>query len=290
MESPYSSVFLQIDHIHLHLKLAGPEGGQPVVLLHGFPEFWYGWRRQIPALASAGYRVVVPDQRGYNLSDKPRGIGSYELDRLARDVVGLLDGLGYQDAYLVGHDWGAVAAWWTAIQYPKRVRRLAILNGPHPEVMQQNLIHNPVQRRKSRYIFFFQLPLLPELLFRYHDHQTAARILERSSLPGSYSAEDLQQYRAAWSQPGAWTGMLNWYRALRRRIRDRHMPAKVQPPTLVIWGEQDAALAAVMARQSLDFCQDGRLKLIPEATHWVQHDAADQVNAWLIDFFGQDGN
>lgn len=290
MEPPYSSAFLQVDHVRLHLKLAGPEGGQPVVLLHGFPEFWYGWRRQIPALVSAGYRVVVPDQRGYNLSDKPRGIGSYELDRLACDVVGLLDGLGYQDAYLVGHDWGAVAAWWTAIQYPERVRRLAILNGPHPEVMRHNLIHNPVQRRKSRYIFFFQLPLLPELLFGHHDHQTAARILGRSSLPGSYSAEDLQHYRAAWSQPGAWTGMLNWYRALRRRARDRRMSAIVRPPTLIIWGEQDAALASGMARQSLDFCQDGRLKLIPEATHWVQHDAAEQVNAWLIDFFGQGGN
>jgi pimeloyl-ACP methyl ester carboxylesterase len=290
MEGIYSSEFLQVNQVRLHVKIAGPEDGPPVILLHGFPEFWYGWRRQIPALASAGYRVVVPDQRGYNLSDKPKGIRSYTLDLLARDVVGLLDGLDYQEAYLVGHDWGAIAAWWAAAQYPERVKRLAILNGPHPDVIRHNIIHNPVQRRKSSYILFFQLPLLPELFLSYHDHQAAARILERSSLPGSYLAEDIARYRAAWSHPGAWTGMLNWYRAIRSGVLSERMPAKVQPPTLIIWGEKDAALHAEMAHQSLEICLDGRLKLIPEATHWVQLDAAQQVNAWLVDFFGQDGN
>jgi pimeloyl-ACP methyl ester carboxylesterase len=287
MENPYPSQYLTINQIRLHYKTAGPIDGDPVVLLHGFPEFWYGWRNQIPALTEAGYRVIIPDQRGYHLSDKPRGIRNYSLDLLAGDVIALIDALGYERVHLAGHDWGAVVAWWVAMHSPSRVNRLAILNGPHPYVMFQNLLHNRNQRRRSWYMFFFQLPFLPELLLSQNGHERALRLLKSSSLSGSFSSEDLSQYRQAWSQPRAWTGMINWYRAIRRRVGGKGSAVRVQVPVLLIWGEKDAAFEPVMVEQSLKFCPAGRLELVPRAAHWVQHDAADKVNAWLVDFFRQ---
>lgn len=280
---------LQVAGLRIHTQIAGPSGGDPVVLLHGFPEFWYGWRGQIPALARQGFLVVVPDQRGYNLSDKPKGLKHYDIDRLARDVIGVIEHLGYERVHLAGHDWGGLVAWWVAMHYPEHVDRLAILNAPHPYVMMQNLYRNRIQRRRSWYILFFQLPLLPELALSYAGHQTAARMLERGGLPGSFLPEDLEQYQRAWGQPRAWTGMLNWYRAIRRLVFGRIAPIRVPMPTMIIWGEQDGALGAEMAEQSLAYCDQGRLELVSEATHWVQHDAADQVNEWLADFFSAGG-
>lgn len=281
----YASQYLHVNEVRIHYITAGPEDGPPVVLLHGFPEFWYGWRSQIPALAEAGYRVVVPDQRGYNLSSKPKGIRHYDIDRLARDVIAMCDALGYKQVNLAGHDWGAAVAWWVAMHYPSRVKRLAILNVPHPYVMLQNILRNRHQRHKSWYIFFFQLPFLPELLLKSSGHRRALRLLENSGLPGSFLPRDLSFYQQAWSQPRTWTGMVNWYRAIRRRARGKIPATKLQAPVLIIWGKQDAALEAVMAAQSLAYCQNGRLEYVAEATHWVQHDKAEKVNRWLLNFF-----
>lgn len=278
--------YQQVNQIKIHTHIAGPVGGEPVVLLHGFPEFWYGWRSQIPVLAGLGYRVIVPDQRGYNLSDKPKGLRHYDIDLLARDVIGLIEGLGYQRVHLAGHDWGGLVAWWVAMHYPEWVNRLAILNAPHPYAMMQNLYRNRIQRCRSWYILFFQLPFLPEWALSYAGHNTAARMLERGGLPGSFLPADIEHYRQAWGQPRAWTGMINWYRAIRRLIFGRISSIRVQMPAIIIWGEQDRALGAEMAEKSLAYCDQGRLELIPEATHWVQHDAADRVNERLVDFFG----
>ncbi|HKJ26594.1 MAG TPA: alpha/beta fold hydrolase, partial [Anaerolineales bacterium] len=152
-------------------------------------------------------------------------------------------------------------------------------------VMSQNLWENREQRRRSWYLFFFQLPLLPELVLRLNKHRGAVRLLKSSGKEATLSKEDLAHYREAWSQPRAWTGMINWYRALRLQTRRRLPRVRVDPPTLIIWGEQDVALGATMAEESLALCKDGRLERVPDATHWVQHDAAEQVNAWLVDFF-----
>jgi pimeloyl-ACP methyl ester carboxylesterase len=277
-----------VNGLRYHYKVAGPADGKLVLLLHGFPEFWYGWRHQIEALAKAGFRVVVPDQRGYNKTEKPRGLRNYEIGVLAKDVILFMDRLGAEKIFLVGHDWGAAVAWQVASEYPERVKRLAILNVPHPRVMVKNIRKNRTQRRKSWYIFFFQLPLIPEILLRFGNHQGAARMLQASGKPGTFSSEDLAQYRAAWSQPRAWTGMINWYRALRRQVRQSGGARRIKPPTLIIWGEQDAALEASMAAESLALCEDGRLEMVPEATHWVQHDAAGKVNEWLVAFFSRE--
>ena len=276
---------LKTNGIILHLVGAGPADGPLVILLHGFPEFWYGWRYQIDALAQAGFRVLVPDQRGYNLSDKPKSVRDYNLDQLAADVVGLIDATGRDQAFLVGHDWGGGSAWWTAIKYPERVKRLAILNSPHPRVMRQNLFHNRVQRKKSWYFFLFQIPVLPERRMRKNNWRVGARALQSTSRKGTFSETDMALYREAWSQPGAATGMVNWYRAAFRSRPARVRSTRVTMPTLIIWGEKDKFLRRELAEQSVELCDKGELVFIEEASHWVQHEEPAQVNELLLKFF-----
>jgi len=267
----------------LHVVEAGPPDGPLVVLLHGFPEFWYGWRRQIPALAEAGFRLLVPDQRGYNLSDKPVGVPPYRLETLGDDVLGLLDKAGRERAFVVGHDWGAVVAWWLALAKPARVERLGILNVPHPMVMRRYLLTHPRQTLRSWYIFFFQLPGLAERWMAREGFRNAARIL-RTARRGSFTDEDLARYREAWAQPGALTAMVNWYRAAFRSASLRLPGPRVSVPTLMLWGARDIALGREMAQPSIDLCDEGRLVFFEDATHFVQHDEADRVNEELLRF------
>jgi pimeloyl-ACP methyl ester carboxylesterase len=284
------SQYVQTRDIRLHVMTDGPEDGTSVVLLHGFPEFHYGWRKQVPALAAAGFHVIVPDQRGYNLSDKPRGVSAYGVDRLVGDLLGLLDHFGIEQARLAGHDWGAMVAWQAALSHPQRVGRLAILNVPHPDVILRFILGNPRQRRRSWYIFFFQLPGLAEWTLGRRNFETLARVLARSGRRGTFTPQDLHEYRKAWGQPGALTGMLNWYRAavragLRHAFeRGRLAPRRVQTPTLVLWGRHDPALGLDMLQPSIDLCDNGRSVLFERATHWVQHDEPEGVNRQLIEF------
>lgn len=266
--------------VRLHTVQAGPADGRPLVLLHGFPELWRGWREHIEPLARAGHRVVVPDQRGYNTSDKPRGLDAYDIDVLVRDVLDILDAQGWRSACVAGHDWGAVVAWWLAIHYPERLERLVIVNVPHPAVFRRHLLNNPRQRRRSWYIGFFQLPWLPELTIRF----LGARALKRTSRPGTFSAAELAEYRRAWRQPGALRAMIDWYRAAYRAAPDRLGSGRVTVPTLIIWGVRDAALVPEMARESLELCEAGRLERFEDATHWVQHEEPAAVNALIREF------
>ena len=272
--------------IHLHAVEAGPEGGPLLILLHGFPEFWYGWRRQIEPLAAAGFRVLAPDQRGYNLSDKPKKASAYGVDLLARDVLGLIDDSGATKARIVGHDWGGLVAWWLGLRYPERIERLALLNIPHPRVILDALRKSPAQRKKSWYVFFFQLPWLPERAFRADGFALGVRSLQRSSRPGTFSDADLDLYREAWSRPGAVRSMIHWYRA---GVRSRpKLPAslRVRVPTLLLWGAQDRFLGREMAQPSIDLCDDGQLVFFEEASHWLQHEEPERVNRELVGFFG----
>ena len=278
---------IETNGIHLNVLQDGPEDGKLVILLHGFPEFSYGWRKQIPALASAGYRVWAPDQRGYNLSDKPDGMAAYNLDELADDVIGLIDAAGEKQAYLVGHDWGAAVAWWVAARHPDRLEKLVILNVPHGAVMQRNLRGNFSQMRKSWYMFFYQLPWLPEVVARQRNWKMMIDALRNTSRPGTFTAEDLEQYRQAWSRPKAFHSMLNWYRAMMQRPPKAPPRGRIRVPTLMIWGAQDKFLGREMAQPSIDLCKDGKLVFLEEATHWVQHEEAEQVNQLIASFLGQ---
>jgi epoxide hydrolase 4 len=270
--------------VRLHAVEAGPEGGPLVVLLHGFPEFWYGWRKQIEPLAAAGFHVVVPDQRGYNQSGKPRRISSYKIDALALDIVGLIDEAGEAKARVVGHDWGGVVAWWLGARHPERIERLAILNVPHPKVMRQTLLTSSGQRRKSWYIFFFQLPGLPERMFSRNGFAHAVEALRSSSRPGTFTDADLDLYREAWSQSGAVRSMIHWYRAALRSQAQATAPLRIPVPTLLLWGAQDRFLGREMAQPSIDLCDEGRLEFFEDATHWLQHEEPEAVNGRLIEF------
>lgn len=282
--SHLSHLYLQTNGITLHVIAAGPENGPLVILLHGFPEFWYGWRYQIEALARAGFRVLAPDQRGYNLSDKPKRIRDYNLDQLAADVVGLIEAAGRDQAVVVGHDWGGASAWWAAMKYPTRIQRLVILNAPHPKVMRQNIFHNRVQRKKSWYFFLFQIPFLPERRMRKDNWRVGARALQGTSRNGTFSEADIARYREAWSQPGAATGMLNWYRAALRTRPARVRSTRVKMPTLLIWGARDKFLSRELAEQSVALCDAGKLVFIENASHWVQHEEPARVNELLLQF------
>jgi pimeloyl-ACP methyl ester carboxylesterase len=266
----------------LNAVTAGPNDGPAVVLLHGFPEFWYGWRKQIAPLAEAGLRVIVPDQRGYNQSSKPPHVRDYRLRELTADVIAIADQIGREKILLVGHDWGAAVAWNTAMRYPGRIEKLAILNVPHPAVMLRFLKTNPRQMLRSWYMLFFQIPRLPELLFLRNGERT----LLRTSRTGTFSPEDLDRYREAWGRPGAVTAMINWYRALLREIPDRAaVETRVSVPTRILWGKQDRFLMSAMAAESLKYCDHGELFELPEATHWIQHEEPERVNQLLIEFF-----
>lgn len=285
--------------IRLHVVQEGPADGRLLILLHGFPEFWYGWRKQIPCFAAAGYRVWVPDQRGYNLSDKPHGIAPYNLDALAADVVGLIDAAGQETAFLVGHDWGGAAAWWVATKYPQRLEKMVVMNAPHGTVMSKSLRRNPEQRRKSWYMFFFQLPWLPEFVSRRRSWRFLTGMLRSSCIRGTFSDADLEEYRQAWAQPGAYTAMVNWYRAMMRARPTPAPPQKTrdgvptrQPigvPTLLLWGTQDRFLGRELAEESIKRCRQGQLVLLEDATHWLHHEHPERVNALMQAFLHQPG-
>lgn len=276
--------FISTNGVRLHVVRAGPDTGRLVILLHGFPEFWYAWRHQIGPLAEAGYRVWAPDQRGYSTSDKPAGVAAYTIDILAADVIGLLDAAGVEKVGLVGHDWGGAVAWRVASLYPDRVSRLVVLNAPHGRALMRRMRQDVAQLWRSWYIFFFQIPWLPELVLRQLRWALLARSLRGSSRAGTFSDADLAEYRHAWSQPGAVSSMINWYRAALRTRARRTESERIVVPTLLIWGARDAFLGRELAEASIQECDNGRLVFIEDATHWVQHEAADRVNALLMDF------
>jgi len=288
ISSLLESRVLHINGIALHVVLAGPAKGKPLIFLHGFPEFWFAWRGQIDHFVSLGYRVIVPDQRGYNLSDKPAGVASYSIDLLAKDVVGVLDTVAGSKAFVVGHDWGAAVTWYLAARYSDRIRRTAMLSVPHPRVFIKNLITNPAQLRRSWYMFLFQLPWLPEFIVRRRDSALLVRALRDTSSPGVFSDSDLEQYKESWARKGALTAMLNSYRAALLRPSKWALDpegSRVKVPALLICGKNDQFAVESMARESLQYCDDGRLEMFETASHWVQHEQPAQVNNLLSEFF-----
>ncbi|MCU0511628.1 MAG: alpha/beta hydrolase [Anaerolineae bacterium] len=287
----YDMRFIRTNGVTLHTITAGDEKGEPIVLLHGFPEYWYGWRNQIPYLAERGYHVIVPDQRGYNFSDKPGAVRDYRISTLAADIKGLIEALGYERVTLVGHDWGGAVAWWMATLYPEHLKKLIVLNIPYPTIVFDALRQfNLMQALRSWYIGFFQMPFVPEEVLKAFDYQGLANALQATARKGTFSDADMVQYRQAWSQPGALTAMLNWYRAaLQARSRsDAPAPGgtRITTPTLLLWGERDLALGSELAQPSIDLCDDGKVIFFPDASHWLQHEEVDAVNEHIHRFAG----
>ncbi len=272
--------------VRLHYVEAGT--GPLVVLLHGFPEFWYSWRHQIPALAEAGYRVVAPDLRGYNLSEKPRARRTYRIEVVADDVLALIRHFGETSAAVVGHDWGGGIAWYVAMRHPSAVRRLAILNAPHPAAFAREL-RTRDQLRRSWYIFFFQLPILPEAAFRAGDFAALDRILRTHPVrTGAFTDEDIRRFKQALAQPGALHAAIEYYRANRMNpLRAMRRVLRIDAPTLLIWGEQDRHLSPALTRGLEAWVPNLRVERLPDASHWVAADAPERVNRLLIDFMAE---
>lgn len=272
-----------VNGVSLHYVEAG--SGPLVILLHGFPEFWYSWRHQIPALAQAGFHVIAPDLRGYNESDKPRGVRPYRIDALLADVLGLIEQAGAEKAIVAGHDWGGGIAWMLAMAHPERVERLIILNAPHPAAFRREL-KRPGQLLRSSYMLFFQLPWLPERVIAFRNHALLERMLRRQPVHvGAFSRRDIQRYKDALSRPGALTAALNYYRALIRYPGDMGKRLRPVPmPTLLIWGEKDPYLNLRLTEGLEPWAPQLQVARIADASHWVQNDSPERVNALMTSF------
>uniref|UniRef100_UPI00398EF4CC epoxide hydrolase 4-like n=1 Tax=Pristiophorus japonicus TaxID=55135 RepID=UPI00398EF4CC len=281
----HGSLRIQDSGLQFHYVAAGERNKQLMLLLHGFPEFWYSWRYQLREFKSE-YRVVAVDLRGYGDSDSPPNRGDYKLECLLADVRDIIEALGHRSCVLVGHDWGGVLAWNLAICNPELVDRLIIMNAPHPATFQDYLSLS--QLLKSSYIFFFQVPKLPEFHMCMDDFKALKSVFmsKRMGIRNKSSRlteEELEAYVYCFSQPGALVGPLNYYRNifsnLPARCRD------VMAPTLVIWGDQDEALEVGMTAHMEQYVQNTfRLKLVPGASHWVQQDQPDVVNKLIWTF------
>jgi len=293
MDAPdrsFETLAITANGLRFHALAAGPADGPLVVLLHGFPETAHGWRRQIGPLADAGLRVVAPDQRGVGLSSKPTGIANYRVHLLAADIVAIVRALGRERAQVVGHDWGGAVAWTLAMRHADVFERAAILDAPHPAAFVERLRRHPSQLLRSWYMAFFQLPWLPEAVLRAGHFDRLAKALVATSRPGTFTPADLDVYRSAWAQPGALTGMLNWYRALRLRGGGpgaSRGDQRVRVPMRVLWGDRDQALEPALAEASLAWCDAGEVFHFPAATHWLQHEEPEGVSARLLEFLGR---
>lgn len=281
---PFQVTLRVLPGITLEVAQAGPFDGPLVILLHGFPDSWQTWHSQIAALTKSGFRVFAPNQRGYGRSEKPRGIKSYDIDKLAADVVDLATSDGYEKFHLVGHDWGGIVAFWIASKFPGKVKRLAVLNAPHPGVFKSYLISHPSQLLRSWYVGFFQIPVLPEWLLAAHDHALLFRGFEQTSRPGTFDRSDRRYLTIGWREKGALNAMLNYYRAIVRRSEDSlRLPVSV--PTKILFGRHDPTEEPGLASASFDLCNNAEILWFEESRHWPHREEPDRMNNALVDFF-----
>jgi epoxide hydrolase 4 len=282
--------FIEANQVRLHYVEAG--AGEPVILLHGFPEFWYSWRYQIPVLAKY-FRVIVPDLRGYNDSDKP--LTGYDLETVTNDIRCLIENLGYPSAHVVGHDIGGAIAWNLAQKFPQSIKRLGILNAPHPQKFMRSLVSNFDQARRSWYMLAFQVPLLPEWVIQMNLREFVVNGLRDQAVrKGIFTREHAQMYETALQKPGAIGAALNYYRQMFTPgawMQNLLRPANlIQSPTLVLWSEEDAFLSRQLV-QGLEqlVAAPFALKLVPDCGHWMQQEAPQMVNRELLDFLRRPG-
>ncbi len=277
--------YFDLPKLRMHAAVAGSSSGDLVILLHGFPQFWFSWRHQMKALADAGYYVVAPDQRGYNLTDKTP---PFDVFTLTDDIVELIKACGREHCYLVGHDWGAAVAWAVARFYPEHVKKLAILNVPHPVPMARALRGgNLKQLLMSWYIFFFQVPFLPEAMLSSNSFASLRGAMKRGTRAGTFTRNEFTHYIEAWSQKDSLSAMIGWYRALFRSGAagaHRKMSPRIKTPTLILWGEKDFALSVELAEESLKWCDEAKLIRFP-ASHWLQEELADEISQKLLEYF-----
>lgn len=279
--------YAQVGGVRLHYATAGT-GDRLVILLHGFPEFWYSWRHQIVAL-SEDYTVVAPDMRGCNLSDKPKETSAYDIEKVADDIIGLIHHFGREEAAVIGHDWGASVAWNIAVKHPEVLWKVGALQTPPPSVLRKNMSFQ--QLLASWYMFFFQIPKLPEWLLSLNDYEGLANGLKNSTVQKDvFTEENIREFKKAWREDFALTAMLNYYRAnfYRRFISRTHETPKIKVPTLFIFAEQDKAIlreTVTGVGEAIDAPFEEFF--IPSSGHWVQQEEPETVTEILKDFLAE---
>ncbi|MBY3136958.1 alpha/beta hydrolase [Rhizobium laguerreae] len=257
-----------------------------MLLLHGFPEFWWAWRKQANVLAAAGFRVLMLDLRGYGRSDAPPSVSSYRLPLLVEDIAAFASELGWKQFSLVGHDWGGIIAWAVAAWHPDMIKRLVVLNAPHLDVMPKVLRKTPLQVVCSAYVGFFRLPFLPEFFLSLGDFRMLRFALISTSRRGTFGSDAIERYASEWKRPGRLSAMLNYYRALTRE--KRVALGRIVPPVLILWGRRDHALSFPLASESLLQCVDGRILTQRHATHWIHIEEPEWVNENIVRFLSFD--
>jgi pimeloyl-ACP methyl ester carboxylesterase len=275
--------------VHERLPADDPAPRRLALCLHGFPEHAHAWRHQLPALAGLGYRAWAMNLRGYGRSSRPPRTRDYALEALMDDVAGVIDAAAPTETVLIAHDWGAVIAWYFAMRRIRPLDRLVIMNVPHPGPMAREIANNPVQRRRSWYALFFQIPVLPELVLGRRDAEAIARIFaEGTAREGAVSSNDAEVFARNARQPGALKAMIDYYRALVRGGGARRQTAlglePIDVPTLLVWGEQDVALTKATSWGTEQWVDDLTVRYLPHASHWVQQDDPALVNAMLSAF------
>ncbi|MDY7013354.1 MAG: alpha/beta hydrolase [Cyanobacteriota bacterium] len=282
LEGSWNHKQIVTNGVKLHYVTQGE--GSLMLMLHGFPEFWYSWRHQIPEFAS-DYQVVALDLRGYNESEKPQEIEAYRMQELMRDVEGVISGLGYESCVLVGHDWGGAIAWNFAYEYPQRVDKLVVMNLPHPALFAEGLRANPQQLLRSWYVFLFQLPFVPEWIFQWNDYEAIAAAFRNMAVDKSaFTPADLNAFKNAAAKPGAITAMVNYYRNIFKGLAQPKSWGILEVPTLMIWGEEDAALGKELTYGTEAYVRDFQLRYIPKCSHWVQQEQPQLVNQYMREF------
>jgi pimeloyl-ACP methyl ester carboxylesterase len=296
--------FIETNGVKLHTVLIG--SGEPLILLHGFPDFWYGWKNIILGLKDK-YKLIVPDMRGYNLSEKPEGMENYSLELLIDDIKGLSEALNLGKFCLAGHDWGGPVAWGVAGKYPELLKKLIIINGPHPIIMRNLIAKDKDQRRASSYIFEFIKPdsanLLIENNFKvlkaimdmnietlkdlFGGLKTLENISELQEREHRLSEFDMEKYVEAWGQPGAIQAGLHYYRASVKDAFTASWDGTIKVPTLVIHGMKDIALTPKILNGLEDYIKDLKIVKIENATHWVMIDAPEEVNSSIQEFIAE---
>ncbi|HEY9783360.1 MAG TPA: alpha/beta hydrolase [Leptolyngbyaceae cyanobacterium] len=283
LQGSWQHAYITTNGVKLHYVTQGE--GDLMLMLHGFPEFWYSWRHQIPEFAK-NYKVVALDLRGYNDSDKPADKSAYVMDEFIRDVEGVIKGLGYDKCILVGHDWGGAIAWNFAYAHPEMVERLIILNLPHPAKFAEGM-RNPQQLLRSSYMFFFQIPWLPEFLIQSSDYQPIETAIKGMAVNKSaITKEDLEAYKDAAAKRGAMTATLNYYRNIFQQRMTSQDWSVLEVPTLMIWGEKDTALGKELTYGTEAYVRDFQIKYIPDCSHWVQQEQPQLVNQYMREFLG----
>ncbi|MDV2994238.1 MAG: Soluble epoxide hydrolase [Chroococcidiopsis sp. SAG 2025] len=281
LEGTWQHEYIISNGLRLHYVTQGE--GPLMLMLHGFPEFWYSWRHQIPEFAK-DYKVVALDLRGYNDSDKPKAQSAYVMAEFIKDIEGVIKGLGYDKCILVGHDWGGAIAWSFAYAHPEMVERLIVLNIPHPAKFAEGF-RTPQQLLKSSYMFLFQLPVLPEMLLQAGDYQAIENGLKGMAVNKSaFTPEDIAAYKDAAAKRGALTAALNYYRNMLQQGMTNPNWGVLNVPTLMIWGEKDTALGRELSYGTATYVNPFQVRYIPDASHWVQQEKPELVNEYMREF------